>query len=94
MTTIQTALPEKFVSMCERHAVKPEFVIQQFIRDLCSLQGSSGSDERLYAQLYYERCGYAFMAGVEDDIVPERLSQAADGLAALAGMQRPRQSRR
>ncbi|MCJ8237407.1 hypothetical protein [Peteryoungia algae] len=89
MTTANIPVPEKFVKMCERHQVTPEHVLQQFIHDLCHLEGSSGSDERLYAQLYYERCGYAFSAQVDEDIVPKRLDEPANTLAAMAGLARP-----
>ncbi len=94
MKIIETAIPEEFASMCKRHNVTPELVIRQFIRDLCHLEGTSGSDERLYAQLYYERCGYAFSAGVDDDIVPARLNEPADTLAAMAGIPRPARKRK
>jgi hypothetical protein len=90
MMTIEMPVPEEFASMCRRHDVTPEIVIRQFIRDLCHLEGTSGSDERLYAQLYYERCGYAMMAGVDDAIIPERLNEAANLLANMAGMIRPK----
>jgi hypothetical protein len=89
MTVIETAIPDKFTAMCKSHNVTPEIVIRQFIRDLCHLEGTSGSDERLYAQLYYERCGYAFAAGVDDDIVPSHLEEPANMLAAMAGLERP-----
>ena len=89
MTIVETPIPKEFLKMCQRHKVTPEHVLQQFIRDLCHLEGTSGSDERLYAQLYYERCGYAWSAGVDDDIVPSRLSEPADTLAAMAGIARP-----
>ncbi|NRF10802.1 hypothetical protein [Agrobacterium pusense] len=94
MTIVQTPIPDEFAKMCQRHNVTPERVIQQFIRDLCHLEGTSGSDERLYAQLYYERCGYAFSAGVDDDIVPARLNEPADTLAAMAGIPRPVRKRK
>lgn len=89
VTTIETSIPEKFAAMCQRHDVTPEHVIGQFIRDLCHLEGTSGSDERLYAQLYYERCGYAFLAGADEDIVPDRLNEPANLLAMMAGIPRP-----
>lgn len=92
-TIIETTIPDTFAAMCKRHKVTPEIVIRQFIRDLCHLEGTSGSDERLYAQLYYDRCGYAFMAGVDEDIVPARLSEPASALAALAGIHRPVKNR-
>lgn len=88
MKTTEISLPAQFVSLCEKHSVTPEHVIQQFIRDLCGLDGSSGSDERLYAQLYYERCCYALMAGV-DSVVPERLDGPANTLASMVGVSRP-----
>ncbi len=81
---MQISAPEQFVALCQKHGVKAEIVIQQFMRDLCGLEGSSGSDERLLAQLYYDRCGYSFQS-----TVPERLDAVADTIAEWAGVTRP-----
>lgn len=62
-------LPDEFVALCRSDGVDPEFVLRGFIADLCELVStidaprtdgycSNGSDERLYAQRYYERVGY------------------------------------
>lgn len=75
--------PVQFAALCQKHGVKPDAVIQQFMRDLCGLEGSSGSDERLLAQLYYDRCGYSFKS-----TVPERLDAVADTMAEWAGVSR------
>jgi hypothetical protein len=36
-------------------------VLEGFIRDLCALDGSHGSDERDKAQAYSDRCGYPYL---------------------------------
>jgi hypothetical protein len=81
---MQIDTPSEFIKLCTRHSVSPELVIQQFIRDLCSLEGSSGSDERGLARLYYDRCGYSF-----ESIIPEQLRDAANTLLDASGMSRP-----
>lgn len=60
-------LPREFVELCQRDKVSPEHVLTGFIADLCHLNGPSpyctrGSDERMYAEQYYDRCGYEWMA--------------------------------
>jgi len=49
-------LPNEFIAMCEADGVSPIEVLNGFIRDLCGLAGSHGSDERDLAQRYYDRC--------------------------------------
>ncbi len=56
--TIQ--LPDEFVFKCEDSDVSPQQVLEAFIRDLCALDGSHGSDERDLAQGWFERCGYGW----------------------------------
>ncbi|MBD8528319.1 hypothetical protein [Pseudomarimonas arenosa] len=64
-------LPEEFIALCASDQVEPEFVLRGFIADLCGLMNwqanprtdgysSNGSDERMYAQQYYERVGYPY----------------------------------
>ena len=59
-------VPREFVQLCDRFKLHPAAVLRDFIADLCALQnpasrpredgyGSSGSDERLLAQAYFER---------------------------------------
>jgi hypothetical protein len=59
-------VPREFVQLCDRFKLHPAVVLCDFIADLCALQnpafrpredgyGSSGSDERLLAQAYFER---------------------------------------
>lgn len=66
---VTLTLPEEFIALCRTHGIPPESVLRGFIADLCGLgRGGSaprsdgyqshGSDERSYAQRYYERVGY------------------------------------
>ena len=55
-------LPIEFLELCRDCDVAPERVLASFIADLCDLDGTNGSDERMYADQYFERCGYRFMA--------------------------------
>jgi hypothetical protein len=58
--TVQLRRPIEFIEMCERDGVDPAEVLRGFIADLCSLDGSHGSDERDLADQYYHRCGYPY----------------------------------
>jgi len=58
--SLRLALPVEFVQMCTVDDTSPEEVLAGFIRDLCALPGSNGSDERDYANNYYDRCGYPY----------------------------------
>ncbi|MCO5091965.1 hypothetical protein [Bosea sp. (in: a-proteobacteria)] len=60
--SVKIDLPSEFRFLCEDADVSPKDVLEGFIRDLCALPGSNGSDERDRAQAYFDRCGYAFMA--------------------------------
>ncbi len=73
--------PAEFIGLCGRDGVRPEKVIRQFIADVCGLPYSSGSDERILAQRYYERCGYTHIG-----VVPERRQKVADGLVEWSGV--------
>lgn len=70
-------LPEEFIALCASDQVEPEFVLRGFIADLCGLiswqnaprsdgYNSNGSDERMYAQQYYERVGYPYWHRLRD----------------------------
>ena len=54
-------LPSEFVALCARDKVAPEIVLRGFIADLCEIRGElaegyqSSSDERMMAQMYYDR---------------------------------------
>jgi len=59
-------VPREFVHLCDQFKLHPATVVRDFIADLCALQnpasrpredgyGSSGRDERLLAQAYFER---------------------------------------
>ncbi len=54
-------LPLEFKNLCKQDGVSPREVLEGFIRDLCALDGSHGSDERDKAQAYYDRCGYPYL---------------------------------
>jgi len=69
---ITIELPPEFIRLCEHDGVKPEVVLRGFIADLCGIMNwannpradgysSNGSDERLYAERYYERVGYPYI---------------------------------
>lgn len=90
MTENNVKFPPEFVALCKRDGLAPAGVLEQFIRDLCSLPGSSGSDERLYAKLYYDRCGYTMHT---ETLIPERLESAAQTLAYMARIERPVRSK-
>lgn len=64
--SVTLVLPTEFLMLCRRDNVKPSEVLRGFIADLCSLESreysTNGSDERMYARAYYERCGYRQMA--------------------------------
>jgi len=55
-------LPDEFLALCEGVDETPAAVLQGFIADLCHLEESpyitNGSDERLFAEEYFDRCGY------------------------------------
>ncbi|MCI0559749.1 MAG: hypothetical protein MN733_14765 [Nitrososphaera sp.] len=66
-------LPDEFIELCDQDMTTPEVVLRGFIADLCGIvnvgsnpradgYGSNGSDERTYAQAYYDRVGYAYSA--------------------------------
>ncbi|MBD8528185.1 hypothetical protein [Pseudomarimonas arenosa] len=74
---ITLELPEEFIALCASDQVEPEFVLRGFIADLCGLiswqnaprsdgYNSNGSDERMYAQQYYERVGYPYWHRLRD----------------------------
>jgi len=57
-------LPDEFLQLCEEVNQTPATILQGFIADLCDLKKSpyitNGSDERLLAEKYFERCGYRY----------------------------------
>jgi len=64
-------LPPEFVALCAADGVAPETVLRGFIADLAGIMNwqanpradgysSNGSDERNYAQAYYDRVGYPY----------------------------------
>lgn len=59
-------LPPEFIDLCEQRGVPPNSVLRGLIADLCGLQNfmvnpredgfsSNGSDERMYAQQWFDR---------------------------------------
>lgn len=71
MSDVTLQLPPEFISLCEGDDTSPEEVLRGFVADLCGITnwasspradgyGSNGSDERMYARQYYERCGYPY----------------------------------
>jgi hypothetical protein len=63
--SILLRLPPEFIAMCEADGVSPGQVLRGFLADLCGLVGSHGSDERDFAQRYYDRC-YPYRKGWSD----------------------------
>ena len=49
-----------FIEKCYRDGTTPAEVLEGFICDLTGVERTRGSDERMYSQQYYERCGYGF----------------------------------
>ena len=66
LRTLTLVLPDEFLQLCEEVEVPPAAILQGFIADLCHLEErpyiTSGSDERLFAEQYFDRCGYRFRA--------------------------------
>lgn len=71
MEQARIGLPDEFLELCAQDNVTPEDVLHGFIADLCELMNftnapradglsSNGSDERMLANQYYERVGYAY----------------------------------
>jgi hypothetical protein len=65
---IRLGLPNEFIALCNEVRMTPAAVLHGFIADLCRLRRtdgprddglvSNGSDERMLALQYFERCGY------------------------------------
>lgn len=49
-----------FIRKCYQDGTTPAEVLEGFINDLIAGSRTRGSDERMYAGQYYERCGYGF----------------------------------
>ena len=49
-----------FIEKCYRDGTTPAEVLEGFICDLTGADRTRGSDERMYAGQYYERCGYGY----------------------------------
>jgi len=62
LRNLTLALPDELLKLCEEVNTTPEAVLQGFIADLCHLVErpyiTNGSDERLFAEQYFDRCGY------------------------------------
>lgn len=54
-----------FIEMCFRDGTTPAEVLEGFICDLTEAERTRGSDERMLATQYYERCGYGFFLSGE-----------------------------
>ena len=66
---VRLELPNEFLDLCIRDRTTAATVLRGFIADLCGITNcasnprpdgysSNGSDERMLAQAYYDRCGY------------------------------------
>ena len=49
-----------FIRKCYQDGTTPAEVLEGFINDLIDGSRTRGSDERMYAEQYYERCCYGF----------------------------------
>jgi hypothetical protein len=60
--TVTLVPPPEFVFLCKGDGVEPGQVLRGLISGLCYVRtadyNTHGSDERMYAEQYYERCGY------------------------------------
>lgn len=57
LTDTETAA---FIEKCFRDGTTTAEVLEGFICDLTGAERTRGSDERMYAGQYYERCGYGY----------------------------------
>ena len=60
-------LPDEFLELCQSVNETPASILSSFIADLCGMDGpspyiTSGSDERMFAEEYFDRCGYRWRA--------------------------------
>jgi len=55
----------EFIETCFRDGTTPAEVLESFVCDLTGIGRTRGSDERMYAGQYYERCGYGFFLSGE-----------------------------
>lgn len=49
---------DRFLEKCFQDSTTPAEVLEGFINDLIDGSRTRGSDERMYAEQYYNRCGY------------------------------------
>ncbi len=70
--SVTLKLPAEFIELCRRDQVQPDAVLRGFIADLCEIISwqssprtdgycSNGSDERQYAQDYYDRVSWPWI---------------------------------
>ena len=50
----------EFSEKCFFDGISPEEVLEGFICDLIDGSQTRGSDERMLAEQYYDRCGYSY----------------------------------
>lgn len=53
---------QRFIEQCYRDGTTPAEVLEGFINDLVCGSQTRGSDERMIAQQYYDRCCYGMLA--------------------------------
>jgi hypothetical protein len=62
LRNLSLVLPDEFLALCEEVNETPAAILEGFIADLCDLETrpyiTNGSDERMFAQQYFDRCGY------------------------------------
>src|SRR6516165_3379412 len=65
---LRLGMPDEFLDFCNEHDVTPQAVLYSFIADLAEIRGradglhTNGSDERMLAQQYFNRCSFAWPA--------------------------------
>lgn len=58
---VTLTLPDEFLDLCEQDGCNPVDVLDGFVADVCELETSGGSDERMYARQYYDRRGWPYL---------------------------------
>lgn len=54
-TKIEIQIPEDVQIFCKLFEIEPEYLLKQYMQDLCSMESNGGSDERMMAKQYFLR---------------------------------------
>lgn len=78
---IELILPKRFLAECAENFVTPDTVIRGFVADLSCLSEdgyyTNGSDERMMADDYFQRCCYGIMRENLEEELKEKSFQLA-----------------